>query len=121
MINPMNMMGNIKSVADMGEKSLKNVVLAGLGAYSKGIEQAGMAQHLVTKRFNDLVEKGQEVETETLERVKVTQSAIMKRSESHFNTALNKTCGLDRNRLSDFEDKVDRLQLAVEKLAKEVK
>jgi len=121
MINPVKMIGNIKSVADLGETSLKNVALASLGAYSKGIEQVGMAQHLVTKRFNGLIEKGQEVETETMDRVKMTQAAILKRSESQFNNTLNKTCGLDRNRLSDFEEKVDRLQLAVEKLAKEVK
>lgn len=121
MINPVKMIGNIKSATDIGEASLKNVALASLGAYSKGIEQVGMAQHLVTKRFNGLVEKGQEVESETLERVKMTQSAITERAESQFNWTLNKTCGLDRNRLSDFEEKVDQLQQAVEKLTKEVK
>lgn len=121
MINPVKMISNIKSVTEVGESSLKNVVLAGLGAYSKGIEQVGMAQHLMTKRFGELVEKGEEVETETMKRVKVTRSAVMKRAESQFNYGLNATCGIDRDRLANFEEKVDRLQQAVEKLAEEAK
>ncbi|MCW8327677.1 phasin family protein [Photobacterium sp. SDRW27] len=121
MINPAKVINNIKSVTDMGETSLKTAVWAGLGAYSKGIEQVGMAQHLAVKRFSGLVEKGQEVETETLKRFKTTQSAIVSRAESEFNRGLNMTCGIDRDRLTDFEAKVDRLQQAVEKLAKEHK
>ena len=119
MMNPVKMLGNIRNVTEMGESSLKNIVRAGLGAYSVGVEQAGMAQHLVTKRLGELVERGEEVETETLERVKVTQSAIMKRAESQFNQTLNTTCGIDRDRLADFEAKIDRLQQTVEKLAKD--
>ena len=119
MMNPVKMISNIKSVTRVGESSLKNIVRAGLGAYSKGVEQVAMAQHLATRRFGELVEKGEEVETETLERVKVTQSAMMKRAESQFNQALNVTCGIDRDRMANFEAKIDRLQQTVEKLARE--
>ncbi len=80
-----------------------------------------MAQHLATKRLSGLVERGEEVETETLRRVKMTQSAMMERAETQFNRTLNTTCGIKRDRLADFEAKVDQLQFAVEKLAKEAK
>lgn len=119
MMNPVKMIGNIKSVTETGESALKQVVWVGLGAYSKGIEQVGMAQHLVTKRFTALVDQGQQVETETLSRVKDTTAAVRQRTEAQLNHTLRKTCGFDRDRLSTFEEKVDRLQLAVDQLAKQ--
>ncbi|MEJ2763775.1 hypothetical protein VV869_07295 [Photobacterium sp. MCCC 1A19761] len=109
----------MKTVTETGESALKQVVWAGLGAYSKGIEQVGMAQHLVTKRFTSLVEQGQHVETETLSRVKHTKAAMLARTETQLNDALRKTCGVDRNRLSSVEAKIDQLQLAVDKLVKQ--
>ncbi|MGF1681243.1 phasin-related domain-containing protein [Photobacterium minamisatsumaniensis] len=116
MINPMKMMDSVKSVTQVGEASVRNVVLAGLGAYSKGYEQAGMAQHMLTKRFNDLVDRGGDVETELTERVHNTKKMVFGRAESQMNQAINTTCGIDRDRMSDFEEKIDRLQAAVEKL-----
>ncbi|WP_064603120.1 phasin-related domain-containing protein [Photobacterium sp. J15] len=121
MINPVKMIGNIKSVTHMGESSVRTVILAGLGAYSTGIEQFGMAQHLVTKRLNGLVERGEAVEAETLRRVNDTKSVIMDRAGHQFNYALNKTCGIDRERLSNFETKIDQLQKAIDELAKKEK
>ncbi|WP_299015568.1 hypothetical protein [uncultured Photobacterium sp.] len=121
MINPVKMIGNIKSVSHMGETSVRTVILAGLGAYSKGIEQFGMAQHLATKRFNDLVVKGEAVEAETVQRVMDTKSVIMGRAESQFNRTLNKTCGVDRDRLTNFEVKIDQLQKAIDELAQKDK
>ncbi|PSW21255.1 hypothetical protein C9I98_04735 [Photobacterium sanctipauli] len=114
MINPIKMIGSAKSV---GETSVRNVVLASLGAYSKGYEQASMAQHMMTKQFGELVSRGGEVETELTERVQSTKKMVFGRAESQFNQTLNSTCGIDRDRMGDLEAKIDRLQAAVEKLA----
>lgn len=117
MITPKKIIGTVKSATQMGESSVRTVIYAGLGAYSKGTEQVGMAQHMVSKQVQDLVSKGSEVETEMVERIKDTKRGLFGQAESQFNHAFNATCGIDRDRLSNFEEKVDRLQEMVEKLS----
>jgi polyhydroxyalkanoate synthesis regulator phasin len=117
MINPKKIIGSVKSATQLGESSVRTVIWAGLGAYSKGAEQVGMAQHLATKQFQDLVSKGNVVESEMIERIQDTKKSLFGQAESTFNHTLNSTCGIDRDRMSSFEKKVDHLQEMVEKLA----
>ncbi|MGR5066679.1 phasin-related domain-containing protein [Photobacterium sp. DNB22_13_2] len=117
MINPKKLIGSVKSATQMGESSVRTVLWAGLGAYSKGTEQVGMAQHMMAKQLQDLVSKGSDVETEMVERIQETKRGLFGQAESQFNRGFNATCGIDRDRMSNFEKKVDHLQEIVEKLA----
>lgn len=113
MINPMKMLGSVKSVTRIGQESVKTTIYAGLGAYKMGLEQVGMAQHLAQSRFNGLVKKGEEAESELLERVNDTREMLAEQVETGINRALKTSCGLDRERLTHLEAKLDRMQAVI--------
>ncbi|MDX1301594.1 phasin-related domain-containing protein [Photobacterium sp.] len=109
----------IKSVNPMtafGEGIVRNVFLAGLGVYSKGKEQSEQTQRLLATQFNGFVEKGTDVEAETLQRVETTKSAVFNKVETQVNQVIRCTSGIDRTRLLELENSVDELTTAVDKL-----
>lgn len=116
MINPMKMLGNVKTATRMGEASVRRVVQAGLGACRVGTEQVGMAQHLASKQFNALMAEGADVEAEMTNRLRDTRQALFGRGKTLSNREINDRCRIGRDRLISIESKVDRLQAAIEKL-----
>ncbi|MGF1760729.1 hypothetical protein L4D76_22965 [Photobacterium sagamiensis] len=107
---------NVKPMTVFGEGTVRNVFLAGLGVYSKGKEQSEQTQRLLATQFKGFVEKGTDVESETLQRVETTKSVVLNKVESQVNHVIRCTSGIDRTRLLGLENSVDELTTAVDKL-----
>jgi polyhydroxyalkanoate synthesis regulator phasin len=122
----MNNIDMIKEKAATAEEMARKVWLAGIGAYGKGYEEVkGRFEALSTdtnKLFDELVVKGEKLETEGKGKVKEvsTQVAAKAEIENRIETVRTKL-GLNNTesdtRIEELNAKIDALTEAVAKLA----
>ncbi|MGK0306287.1 MAG: polyhydroxyalkanoate synthesis regulator phasin [Gammaproteobacteria bacterium] len=128
-IHGVNIMSNIdmiKEKAANAEDMARKVWLAGIGAYGKGYEEVkGRFEALSTdsnKLFDELVVKGEKLETEGKDKVKEVQTKVAAQTEieTRIETVRNKL-GLNNTdsdkKIEELSDKIDALTAAVAKLA----
>ncbi|AGH43352.1 phasin-related domain-containing protein [Paraglaciecola psychrophila] len=116
----------IKEKAANAEDMARKVWLAGIGAYGKGYEEVkGRFEALSTdsnKLFDELVVKGEKLETEGKDKVKEVQTKVAAQTEieTRIETVRNKL-GLNNTdsdkKIEELSDKIDALTAAVAKLA----
>jgi polyhydroxyalkanoate synthesis regulator phasin len=128
-IHGVNIMSNIdmiKEKAANAEDMARKVWLAGIGAYGKGYEEVkGRFEALSTdsnKLFDELVIKGEKLETEGKDKVKEVKTKVAAQTEieTRIETVRNKL-GLNNTdsdkKIEELSDKIDALTAAVAKLA----
>jgi polyhydroxyalkanoate synthesis regulator phasin len=128
-INGANIMNNIdmiKEKAATAEDMARKVWLAGLGAYGKGYEEVkGRFEALSTdsnRLFDELVVKGEKLETEGKGKVKEVSTKVAAKTEieTRIETVRSKL-GFNNTdsdkRIEALSDKIDALTAAVAKLA----
>ena len=122
----MNNIDMIKEKAASAEEMARKVWLAGLGAYGKGYEEVkGRFETLSTdsnKLFDELVVKGEKLETEGKDKVKDVQTKVAAKTENETRIETVRTkLGLNNidtdKKIADLSDKIDALTAAVAKLA----
>ena len=122
----MNNIDKIKETAANAEDIARKVWLAGLGAYGKGYEEIkGRIDVLSTdsnKLFDELVAKGQQLETEGKSKIEDVKNDVVAKTEieSRIETVRNKL-GLNNvdndEKIEELSAKIDALTDAVAKLA----
>jgi polyhydroxyalkanoate synthesis regulator phasin len=125
-VNIMNNIDMIKEKAATAEDMARKVWLAGLGAYGKGYEEVkGRFEALSTdsnKLFDELVVKGEKLETEGKGKVKevTTKVAAKTEIETRIETVRTKL-GFNNtdsdNKIEELSNKIDALTAAVAKLS----
>ena len=118
----MNNIDKIKETASTAEEMARKIWLAGLGAYGKGYEEVkGRIEALSTdsnKLFEELVVKGQKLETEG--KGKVEEVVAKTEIESRIETVRAKL-GLNNTdndlKIEELSSKIDTLTEAIAKLA----
>ncbi|MFT6350452.1 MAG: polyhydroxyalkanoate synthesis regulator phasin [Psychromonas sp.] len=116
----------IKETASTAEDMARKVWLAGLGAYGKGYEEIkGRIEALSTdsnKLFDELVVKGQKLETESKGKFKEVKDEVVAKTEIDFRIETVRTkLGLNNTdneqKIEELSSKIDALTAAVVKLA----
>jgi polyhydroxyalkanoate synthesis regulator phasin len=125
-VNIMNNIDMIKEKAATAEDMARKVWLAGLGAYGKGYEEVkGRFEALSTdsnKLFDELVVKGEKLETEGKGKVKevTTKVAAKTEIETRIETVRTKL-GFNNTdsdkKIEELSNKIDALTAAVAKLS----
>ena len=125
-VNIMNNIDMIKEKAATAEDMARKVWLAGLGAYGKGYEEVkGRFEALSTdsnKLFNELVVKGEKLETEGKGKVTEVKTKVAEKTEieSRIETVRTKL-GFNNTdtdqKIEELSAKIDALTTAVAKLA----
>ena len=122
----MNNIEMIKEKAATAEEMARKVWLAGIGAYGKGYEEViGRFEALSTdsnKLFEELVLKGEKLETEGKGRVKEVQTKVAAKTEIETRIETVRTkLGLNTTdadqKIEALSAKIDALTAAVAKLA----
>jgi len=92
-----------KALEESGENLARRIWLAGLGAYGKGMEEAqdqlDKASHEASKRFDELVSKGQRIEEQTRDHL---AEAREKLSREAFRERISEA----RERLTEARDRI---------------
>jgi polyhydroxyalkanoate synthesis regulator phasin len=122
----MNNIDMIKEKASTAEEMARKVWLAGIGAYGKGYEEVkGRFEALSTdsnKLFDELVVKGEKLETEGKGKVKDVSTKVAAKTEieNRIETVRTKL-GLNNTesdtKIEELNAKIDALTEAVAKLA----
>ena len=122
----MNNIDMIKEKAATAEDMARKVWLAGLGAYGKGYEEVkGRFETLSTdsnKLFDELVVKGEKLETEGKGRVEEVKTKVASKTELEARIETVRTkLGFNNTdsdkKIEELSDKIDALTAAVAKLA----
>lgn len=113
-----NVKETARRVLENGEQLARNIWLAGLGVYSKSLEEAQELSGKTSELFEELVTRGQEVEFATRQKLEETKDKASERVEERVNELFLKLSGLDRRQLDDMNDKLDKLAAAVDALSK---
>ena len=122
----MNNIDMIKEKAATAEDMARKVWLAGLGAYGKGYEEVkGRFEALSTdsnKLFDELVIKGEKLETEGKGKVAEVKTKVAAKTEIETRIETVRTkLGLNNTdadkKIEELSDKIDALTAAVAKLA----
>ncbi|MFT7411384.1 MAG: polyhydroxyalkanoate synthesis regulator phasin [Oleispira sp.] len=115
----------IKETATTAEEMARKIWLAGLGAYGKGYEEAkGRIDTLSTdsnKFFDELVSKGEKLETEGKDKVNNFKSDVVAKADLDSRIeAVRAKLGFTNNdsKIEELSSKIDTLTAAVAKLAK---
>jgi polyhydroxyalkanoate synthesis regulator phasin len=125
-VNIMSNIDMIKEKAATAEEMARKVWLAGIGAYGKGYEEVkGRFEALSTdsnKLFEELVVKGEKLETEGKGRIKEVQTKVAAKTEIETRIETVRTkLGLNNTdsdqKIEDLSTKIDALTAAVAKLA----
>ncbi|MFC3094958.1 hypothetical protein DRW07_17395 [Alteromonas sediminis] len=111
---------DIKNTVNTAEEFARKIWLAGLGAYGKSVDEAqGQYEKISTeanKLFDELVAKGENLESEAKGKIKQTTTDVEARVAD-----VRKKLGLDADnsdqKIEELSAKVDALTEAVAKLA----
>lgn len=106
-----------KHVVESGEGVARNIWLAGLGLYSRSLDEAQQLNEKTNQAFEDLVERGKQVETEAKECIGKNTEKATDEVEAGMNDLFYRLSGVDRDKLERMDEKIDKLTAAVEKLA----
>ncbi|MFT7260734.1 MAG: polyhydroxyalkanoate synthesis regulator phasin [Glaciecola sp.] len=122
----MSNIDKIKETASTAEEMARKIWLAGLGAYGKGYEEVkGRIETLSTdsnKLFDELVVKGQKLETEGRGKVEEVKNEVVAKTEIESRIeSVRAKLGLNSTdndqKIEDLSTKIDALTAAVAKLA----
>jgi len=125
-VNTMSKINKIKETATTAEEMARKIWLAGLGAYGKGYEEAkGRIEVLSTdsnKFFDELVAKGEKLETEGKDKVKQVKSDVLAKTDidsriEAVRAKLGFTNTKNDTKVEELSSKIDALTAAVAKLA----
>jgi polyhydroxyalkanoate synthesis regulator phasin len=115
----------IKETATTAEEMARKIWLAGLGAYGKGYEEAkGRIDTLSTdsnKFFDELVSKGEKLETEGKDKVNNFKSDVVAKADldSRIEAVRAKLRFTNNDsKVEELSSKIDTLTAAIAKLAK---
>lgn len=115
----MTKLEQIKGRVGEAEEFARKIWLAGLGAYGKSFDEAqGQYEKLsaeASKLFDDLVVKGQNIETEAKTKIKSTTNVEERVAEVRQKLGLDKQSSDDK--VEELSAKIDALTNAVAKLA----
>ncbi|MBY6188094.1 phasin family protein [Marinobacter hydrocarbonoclasticus] len=98
------------------EQMARNIWLAGLGVYSKSLEEAGERREQGENLFESLVDEGRTVEAQTRENVTQQVKAANHNVEARVQALFARLSGVDPRRIDQLNAKVDRLTELVAKL-----
>ncbi len=124
-VNIMNNIEMIKEKAATAEEMARKVWLAGLGAYGKSYEEfKGRFEALSTdsnKLFDQLVIKGEKLESEGKVKVKEVQSKVVAKTEIETRIeSVRSKLGFNNtdsdSKIEELNEKIDALTAAVAKL-----
>ena len=115
----------LKEKVNQAEDLARKIWLAGIGAYGKGFDEAqGQYEKLnteATKLFNELVEKGEKLETEAKDKLKTESENVKSNVETRVAEVCSKL-GLDNDdtnkKIDELSAKIDTLTEALSKLEK---
>jgi len=110
----------IKEKFDVAEDTARKIWLAGLGAYGKSIDSVQGQYEKINadgnRIFNELVAKGEALETETKEKIKEKTAVDQRIADVRQKLGLDKSA--QENKLDELNKKIDDLTEIVAKLAK---
>ncbi|MBY5993469.1 phasin family protein [Ferrimonas balearica] len=101
------------------EQMARNIWLAGLGVYSKSLEEADEQRQRTESLFDTLVEAGREVEAQTRDNVEQQVRQANRNVEARVQDLFCRLSGVNPRRIDTLNTKVDKLTELVEKLAKD--
>ncbi|MBY5922847.1 phasin family protein [Ferrimonas balearica] len=99
------------------EQMARNIWLAGLGVYSKSLEEAAERRDQTESLFDSLVDEGRNVEAQTRENVAQQVKSANQNVEARVQALFARLSGVDPRRIDQLNAKVDRLTELVAKLA----
>ncbi|OAN17782.1 hypothetical protein A3K86_02360 [Photobacterium jeanii] len=105
-----------KENSPMRDAMVYNIWLAGLGAYAKSADEVNQLSDKGKSLFDELIERGREVEANTKERVHTARSETTVAIEERVHQVVQKLIGIDNERLDQVDDKIDQLTESIEKL-----
>lgn len=108
----------VKKIGGMGDEMLRNIWLAGLGAYAKSAEEVGQLSARGQSLFEELIARGKKVEESTRERVAHAAEQGSELVEGRVQRLMQKAAGMDGGKLEQLNDKLDNLSRQVESLLK---
>ncbi len=117
-------MSIFKQTADESSKEKKlvrdamvyNIWLAGLGAYAKSADEVNQLSGKGKSLFDELIERGRSVESNTKERVHTARSQTSVAIEERMHQMVQGFIGIDNERLDRVDDKIDQLTANIEAL-----
>ncbi|PSW06605.1 phasin-related domain-containing protein [Photobacterium lipolyticum] len=93
-----------------------NIWLAGLGAYAKSTDEVNQLSGKGKSLFDELVERGRAIESNTKERVHIARSHTSVAIEERVHKMVQKFVGIDNDHLDRVDDKIDQLTENIEAL-----
>lgn len=109
----------VKKISMDSDTIARNIWLAGLGAYAKGLEEVNDLSGRSRTLFEELVERGREVQSTTKEKAVESSTQSVGMIEDRIGGLVRKLTGLDANRLENVDEKLDQLAEKVEMLLKQ--
>ena len=110
-------METVKKVFGNSEDVARSIWLAGLGAYGRSLEEAQQRVEQTNQLFEELVDKGREVERVSQEKITEARDQTRRSVEDRVNQLFDRLSGVDRAHLEELNDKVDKLAVSVEQLS----
>ena len=101
-------------IVESGESMTRNIWLAGLGMYSRSVEEAQSINHKTNRMFDELVERGKEVEQVAKEKINLTRDKTADQLEDQMNDIMYRVSGVDRTKLDRLDEKIEKLTAIVE-------
>jgi len=125
----MKTINDIKEKANQAEDFAHKIWLAGLGAYGKGYDEAkDRIEELNTdasKLFDDLVSKGEKIESEAKTKLKEKTTELTDKADSNIKervAQVRESLGMNsadnNDKIDELSAKIDALTDIVEKLSK---
>lgn len=99
------------------EAMARKIWLAGLGAYAKSAKEVTNLSERGRTWFEELMERGRELENQTKTRVKDAASQTQEAVTQQMNARVQRFTGLDPHQLDELDTKLDQLAEVVDKLA----
>ncbi|MBY6188095.1 phasin family protein [Marinobacter hydrocarbonoclasticus] len=99
------------------EALARKIWLAGLGAYAKSAKEVSNLSDRGRSWFEELMERGRELENQTRTQVKDAASQTQQAVTQQINTRVQRFTGLDPHQLDELDTKLDQLADVVDKLA----
>ncbi|MBW3165263.1 phasin family protein [Ferrimonas balearica] len=99
------------------EAMARKIWLAGLGAYAKSAKEVTNLSERGRTWFEELMERGRELENQTKTQVKDAASQTQQAMTQQINARVQRFTGLDPHQLDELDNKLDQLTDVVDKLA----
>ncbi len=106
----------VKKLGGMREAMVHNIWLAGLGAYAKSADEVGQLKQKGQSLFDELIERGRQVERSTKDQVSDAATQTTEAFEARLHGVVQKLTGLDAARLEVLDSKIEQLSHKVEQL-----